>query len=138
MFRPWVKLGHPIRLFEYLLKTYGKIAHYRFMGTPIVFLNDPRYIHQVLVTDAQHFVKERTVRRMKVLLGEGLITSEDPIHIRQRRIAAPAFHRHRIAAYGDQIVSIAQSHRDQWQPNQHLDISAASMALRVRRPFCVR
>jgi cytochrome P450 len=129
MFRPWVKLGHPIRLFEYLLKTYGKIAHYRFMGTPIVFLNDPRYIQQVLVTDAPHFVKERTVRRMKVLLGEGLITSEDPIHIRQRRIAAPAFHRQRIAAYGDQIVSIAQSHRDQWQPGQSLDISAASMAL---------
>jgi cytochrome P450 len=129
MFRPWVKLGHPIRLFEYLLKTYGKIAHYRFMGTPIVFLNDPRYIQQVLVTDAASFVKERTVRRMKVLLGEGLITSEDPIHIRQRRIAAPAFHRQRIAAYGDQIVSIAQSHRDQWQAGQALDISAASMAL---------
>jgi len=129
MFRPWVKLGHPIRLFEYLLKTYGKIAHYRFMGTPIVFLNDPRYIQQVLVTDAQHFVKERTVRRMKVLLGEGLITSEDPIHKRQRRIAAPAFHRQRIAAYGDQIVSIAASHRDHWHPGQVLDISAASMAL---------
>jgi cytochrome P450 len=128
-FRPWVKLGHPIRLFEYLLKTYGKIARYRFMGTSIVFLNDPGYIQQVLVTDAQHFVKERTVRRMKVLIGEGLITSEDPIHKRQRRIAAPAFHRQRIAAYGDQIVSIAQSHRDQWQPKQHLDIAAASMAL---------
>jgi len=129
MFRPWVKLGHPIRLFEYLLKTYGKIAHYRFMGTPIVFLNDPHYIQQVLVTDAQHFVKERTVRRMKVLIGEGLITSEDPVHKRQRRIAAPAFHRQRIAAYGNQIVAIAQSHRDQWQPGQRIDISAASMAL---------
>jgi cytochrome P450 len=129
MFRPWVKLGHPIRLFEYLLKTYGRIAHYRFMGTPIVFLNDPRYIQQVLVTDAASFVKERTVRRMKVLIGEGLITSEDPIHKRQRRIAAPAFHRQRIAAYGEQIVSIAQSHCDQWQPGEHLDISAASMAL---------
>jgi cytochrome P450 len=129
LFRPWVKLGHPIRLFEYLLKTYGNIAHYRFMGTPIVFLNDPRYIQQVLVTDATSFVKERTVRRMKVLLGEGLITSEDPVHIRQRRIAAPAFHRQRIAAYGERIVSIAQSHRDQWQPGQSLDISAASMAL---------
>jgi cytochrome P450 len=66
---------------------------------------------------------------MKVLLGEGLITSEDPIHIRQRRIAAPAFHRQRIAAYGERIVTIAQSHRDQWQPNQTIDISAASMAL---------
>jgi cytochrome P450 len=129
MFRKWVKLGHPIRLFEYLHKTYGNIAHYRFMGTPIVFINDPRYIQQVLVTDATAFVKERTVRRMKVLLGEGLITSEDPIHIRQRRIAAPAFHRQRIAAYGDQIVSIAASNRAQWQPNQTIDIAAASMAL---------
>jgi len=129
MFRSWVKLGHPIRLFEYLLKTYGNIAQYRFMGTPIVFLNDPRYIQQVLVTDSTSFVKERTVRRMKVLLGEGLITSEDPVHIRQRRIAAPAFHRQRIAAYGERIVSIAQSHRDQWKSNQQLDISAASMAL---------
>jgi cytochrome P450 len=129
MFKSWVKLGHPIQLFEYLLRTYGNIAHYRFMGTPIVFLNDPRYIQQVLVTDAQYFVKERTVRRMKVLLGEGLITSEDPIHKHQRRIAAPAFHRQRIAAYGDQIVSIAASHREQWQPGQHIDIAAASMAL---------
>src|ERR1700756_480393 len=127
--KPWVKLGRPILLFEHLLKTYGNIAHYRFMGTPIVFLNDPRYIHQVLVTDAHHFVKERTVRRMKLLLGEGLITSEDPVHKRQRRIAAPAFHRQRIAAYADQIVSIAQSHRDQWQPGQRIDIAAASMAL---------
>jgi cytochrome P450 len=129
MFRRWVKLGNPIRLFEYLHKTYGNIAHYRFMGTPIVFINDPRYIQNVLVTDAGSFVKERTVRRMKILLGEGLITSDDPIHIRQRRIAAPAFHRQRIAAYGTQIVSIAASHRDQWQPGQTIDIAAASMAL---------
>jgi cytochrome P450 len=129
MFRRWVKLGSPILLFEHLLRTYGNIAQYRFMGTSIIFINDPRYIQNVLVSDAAHFVKERTVRRMKVLLGEGLITSDDPIHIRQRRIAAPAFHRQRIAAYGDQIVSIAASHRDQWQPGQTIDIASASMAL---------
>ncbi|MEO6807185.1 MAG: cytochrome P450 [Edaphobacter sp.] len=129
MFRPWVKLGSPILLFEHLLKTYGNIAHYRFMGTPIIFLNDPRYIQNVLVHDAHHFVKERTVRRMKILLGEGLITSEDPIHIRQRRIAAPAFHRQRIAAYGDRIVSIAAHRRNQWHTGQTIDIAATSMAL---------
>jgi cytochrome P450 len=129
MFRKWVKLGNPIRLFEYLHKTYGNIAHYRFMGTPIVFINDPRHIQNVLVSDAACFVKERTVRRMKVLLGEGLITSDDPIHMRQRRIAAPAFHRQRIASYGNQIVSIAATQRDQWRPGQTIDIAAASMAL---------
>ncbi len=128
-FKPWVKLGDPILLFEYLHKTYGNIAHYRFLGTPIVFLNDPEYIREVLVTQATAFVKERTVRRMKVLLGEGLITSDDPIHIRQRRIAAPAFHRQRIQAYAGQIVAIAAHQRDQWQPNETIDIAAASMAL---------
>ena len=127
--KPWVKLGSPILLFEHLLKTYGNIAQYRFMGTPIIFINDPHYIQSVLVHDAHRYVKERTVRRMKVLLGEGLITSDDPIHIRQRRIAAPAFHRQRIAAYADRIVSIAAHHRDQWQPGQTIDIAAASMAL---------
>jgi cytochrome P450 len=128
-FQPWLKLGHPILIFEHLQRTYGSVAHYRFMGTPIIFLNEPDYIREVLVTQASSFVKERTVRRMKILLGEGLITSDDPIHIRQRRIVAPAFHRQRIAAYADEIVSSAQHHSAQWQPGQTIDISAAMMSL---------
>jgi cytochrome P450 len=128
-FKPWVKLGDPIRLFVHLKQTYGNIAHYKFMGTPIVFINDPEYIREVLVTQAASFVKERTVRRMKLLLGEGLITSDDPIHIRQRRIAAPAFHRQRIANYAEQIVAIAANQRDRWQPGETFDIAASSMAL---------
>jgi cytochrome P450 len=99
------------------------------MGTPIIFLNEPDYIREVLVTQGAAFVKERTVRRMKILLGEGLITSDDPIHIRQRRIVAPAFHRQRIAAYADEIVASAQHHSAHWQPGQNIDISAAMMSL---------
>ncbi len=128
-FKPWVKLGEPIRLFEYLHRTYGSIAYYRFMGTPIIFINDPEYIREILVTQAASFVKERTVRRMKILLGEGLITSDDPIHIRQRRIVAPAFHRQRIAAYADEIVASAQHHSARWKPSETIDISAAMMSL---------
>ena len=128
-FKPWVKLGHPIRLFEHLLKTYGNIAHYRFMGTPIVFINDPEYIREILINQAPSFVKERTVRRMKVLLGEGLITSDDPVHMRQRRIVAPAFHRQRIAVYADRIVACAAAQREVWQPGQSIDIASASMNL---------
>ncbi len=128
-FKPWVKLGSPILLFEHLLRTYGNIAHYHFMGTAIVFINDPDYIREILINQSASFVKERTVRRMKVLLGEGLITSDDPIHMRQRKIAAPAFHRQRIAAYGDQIVACAAHQRETWHPGEHIDIAAASMKL---------
>jgi cytochrome P450 len=127
--KPWVNFGHPIPLFEHLQRTYGNIAHYRFMGTSIIFVNDPEYIREILVNQASSFVKERTVRRMKVLLGEGLITSDDPIHKRQRKLAAPAFHRQRIAAYGDRIVAITARVSSQWQPDQTIDIASAMMGL---------
>ncbi|SNS83748.1 Cytochrome P450 [Granulicella rosea] len=127
--KKWVKLGEPIRLFEYLHAKYGNIAYYRFMGTPIVFVNEPEYIREILINQAPSFIKERTLKRMKILLGEGLITSDDPIHMRQRKIAAPAFHRQRIAAYGDTIVACAANATTKWQDGQTLDIAAASMDL---------
>jgi cytochrome P450 len=127
--KPWVKLGSPILLFEYLHKTYGNISRYRFMGTNIIFVNEPEYIREILVTQAASFIKERTVKRMRILLGEGLITSNEPFHMRQRRIAAPAFHRQRIAAYGDQIVQSAITASERIQPGVPFDIAAASMEL---------
>lgn len=127
--KPWARLGQPIRLFEYLHETYGEIACYRFMGTNIVFVNDPEYIKEILINQASAFIKERTLQRMKILLGEGLITSDDPIHMRQRKLAAPAFHRQRIAAYGDTIVEIAEHHASTWSEGQIVDVNAGMMKL---------
>lgn len=127
--KPWARIGQPIRLFEHLHRTFGSIACYRFMGTDIVFVNEPEYIREILVNQASAFVKERTLQRMKILLGEGLITSDDPIHMRQRKLAAPAFHRQRIAAYGDTIVAIAESHAARWQSGETVDVNAGMMEL---------
>ncbi|HEY0796358.1 MAG TPA: cytochrome P450 [Acidisarcina sp.] len=128
-FKKWVKPGSPIALFEHLQKTYGNMAAYRFMGTNLILVNEPDYIREILVTQAASFTKERTVKRMKLTLGEGLITSEEPFHMRQRRIVAPAFHRQRIAAYAGQIVASAATARERIQPGTTFDIHDASMAL---------
>jgi cytochrome P450 len=131
--RKWVNFGEPIPLFEHLHKVFGKIAHYRFLGTTIVFINEPEWINEILVTQAGSFVRERTLKRMKILLGEGLITSDDPIHQQQRRIIAPAFHRQRIAGYADQIVASAAASADRWSeaPNgcKEIDIADEMMQL---------
>ena len=127
--RKWVSFGEPIPLFEHLHNTFGRIAHYRFMGTTIVFVNDPDFISEILVTQVGSFVRERTLKRMKVLLGEGLITSDDPIHMQQRRIVAPAFHRQRIAGYADQIVASAQESAERWTAGVPVDINDEMMQL---------
>ncbi len=127
--RKWVSFGEPIPLFEHLHKTFGRIAHYRFFGTTIIFINDPDWIQEILINQAGSFIKERTLKRMKILLGEGLITSDDPIHMRQRRIAAPAFHRQRIAGYAEQIVANAAAARDAWSEGQEIDAADEMMHL---------
>jgi cytochrome P450 len=127
--RKWVSFGEPIPLFEHLHKTFGRIAHYRFFGTTIIFINDPDWIQEILINQAGSFIKERTLKRMKILLGEGLITSDDPIHMRQRRIAAPAFHRQRIAGYAEQIVVNAATARDAWSEGQEIDVADEMMHL---------
>ncbi len=132
MRRDWVQFGHPIPLFEHLHKVFGPIAQYRFMGTLIVFVNEPAWINEILINQAGSFIKERTLKRMKILLGEGLITADDPIHMRQRRIAAPAFHRQRVAGYAGEIVAGAATTRDAWQPGETVDVADAMMNLSLR------
>src|ERR1700679_2758414 len=124
LFRRFFRPGNPILLFEHLAKTFGSVSHYRLGGSNIVFINDPDLIREILVTQASSFIKERTQNRMKILLGEGLITSEGEFHMRQRRIAAPAFHRQRIAAYADVMVQRATLRRAGWHAGQVLDIGA--------------
>jgi hypothetical protein len=64
------------------------------LGPVFVYLvNDPELIRSVLVTRADRYHKGRGLERAKRLLGEGLLTSEDAVHLRQRRLMQPAFHR---------------------------------------------
>jgi cytochrome P450 len=131
LLRRFFKPGNPILLFEHL-RRYGRAAHYRILFSDVVLLSDPGDIREVLIDKAASFGKDRTQKRMKILLGEGLITSDGEKHKRGRRIAAPAFHRQRIQHYADQIVDLADGLSKQWQPGAPLDIAAEMMRLALQ------
>src|SRR5580692_908712 len=130
--RRFFKPGNPIALFQHLAETYGRMAHYRLGLWHIVFVNQLDFIQEILINQPQNFIKERTQRRMKILLGEGLITSDGEIHKRQRRIAAPAFHRQRIQAYASSMVERVAAMRDAWRPGVEMDASAEMMQLALQ------
>ena len=124
-FRP----ANPILLFQHLVDEYGDIAHYKIGWNHIVFLNNPDYIREVLVVQNDNFIKERTVRRTKMLLGEGMITAEGARHRSQRQVAQPAFHRQRIPEYADMIVLEGVRMRDRWRDGEQRDIARDMMHL---------
>jgi len=124
-FRP----ANPIVLFQQLVDEYGDIAHYKIGWNHIVFLNHPDYIREILVVQNDNFIKERTVRRTKMLLGEGMITAEGAQHRSQRQVAQPAFHRQRIPEYADLIVHEGIRMRDGWRDGEQRDIARDMMHL---------
>jgi cytochrome P450 len=124
-FRP----ANPIFLFQHLTQEYGDIAHYKIGWNHIVFLNHPDYIREVLVVQNDNFIKERTVRRSKMLLGEGMITSEGADHRAQRQVAQPAFHRQQIPEYAATMVREAARMRDSWRDGEERNIARDMMHL---------
>lgn len=121
--------ANPIILFQHLAEKYGDIAHYKIGWNHIVFLNHPDYIREILVVQNDNFVKERTVRRSKMLLGEGMITAEGAQHRAQRQVAQPAFHRQRIPGYANTMVREAATMRDRWRHGEKRDIATDMMHL---------
>jgi cytochrome P450 len=120
---------NPIVLFQHLADTYGDIAHYKIGHHHIIFLNHPGYIREVLVVQNDNFIKERTVQRSKMLLGEGMITAEGAAHRAQRQAAQPAFHRQRIVEYASVMVEETADIRDAWHASEQRDIAADMMRL---------
>lgn len=123
----------PLAWLQRVSRTYGDVARYRMPGRTVFFLSDPEYIKDLLITSSRKFHKSLVLERSKRLLGEGLLTSEDDFHLRQRRLAQPAFHRQRLAGYGRAMVEITARHREDWRDGQALDIHHAMM----RTTLCI-
>ena len=121
MYRPGG--ANPLEFFTTLARTYGDVTSYRMAGEQLFLINEPRLIRDVLVTHNRNFTKSRGLERSKRLLGQGLLTSEGAMHLRQRRLMQPAFHRDRVAGYGDLMVGYADRMRRAWPDGATLDIS---------------
>jgi len=83
----------------------------------------------VLVTRADAYHKGRALERARRLLGQGLLTSEGALHLRQRRLMQPAFHRERIAGYGETMVRYAGRAADRWKAGETIDVHKEMVAL---------
>ena len=112
-----------------MARDYGDIAYYKIGPQHLFLFNHPDLIGDVLVTNQKNFHKSRGLERAKRLLGNGLLTSEDEFHLRQRRLAQPAFHRQRITAYATTMVDFAERTRSSWVDGSTVDMHIEMMRL---------
>src|SRR4028119_1072295 len=119
----------PLGFLSGCAREYGDVVKLRFMGQTLYLLSHADLIEYVLVENNRNFTKTRLLRRNRRLLGEGLLTSEGEFWRRQRRLAQPAFHRERVAAYGEVMAGFAERSVEAWRDGQTIDVHEEMMHL---------
>jgi cytochrome P450 len=95
-------------------KRYGDVVRYRIGPIRIFLVVHPDGVKHVLQENHSNYVKSPDYQILKRVLGEGLLTSELPLWLHQRRLMSPIFHRQRIAEFGATMVDSTLKMLDQW------------------------
>lgn len=137
-------MGHFHTMRESLLKLFvnthenmGEIARVRLGPKYVYFTKNPEHIAEILTKQSSRFAKQtRGYEKLRLFLGEGLVTSEGDFWKKQRRIAQPAFHRERIAGFVDTMGRAAEEIFPTWDAATHqeksFDISQQMMELTLK------
>jgi cytochrome P450 len=111
-----------LRYLERCAREYGDLVPLRFLWKPILFVNGPELIEEVLVANRHRLVKDIAQRSDHALIGNGLFLSEGATWRQQRHLMQPAFHRERIAAYGATMVEYTARTTALWHDGETRDI----------------
>jgi enediyne biosynthesis protein E7 len=77
-------------------------------------INHPEDVKRVLLTNHRNYTKGEGMDRVKILLGNGIMTSEGAFWRRQRRMMQPSFHRRVIDQFSRLIHEVNQKYEARW------------------------
>jgi cytochrome P450 len=77
-------------------------------------VNNPADIKRILVTNHRNYTKGIGLDRVKILLGNGIMTSESDLWRRQRRMIQPFFHRKVVEKYAALIEQCVDECLARW------------------------
>jgi cytochrome P450 len=112
-----------------LNRKYGDHVSFFLSRRLFVGLFSPAAVHEVTVAQQHSFVKGVGFARMRKVLGEGLLTNEEPIHLNHRRMMQPPFHHGNLDNYVAMMFDLVKEHTDSWRTKSDIDLAPEMMAL---------
>ncbi|MBV8073703.1 MAG: cytochrome P450 [Acidobacteriaceae bacterium] len=110
---------------EFLQRTarrYGPISSFRLLHKRIYLVDDADLVRDILVTQQHKFERDSGAGLLRELVGDALITREEPQHRDRRRVLQPAFHRDQVASYAQIMTAEAARLAEEWQPLETIDV----------------
>lgn len=127
----------PFRFYETFIPKYGDLFRIKsvfFVLRPdfdhMVIVSNPNMVKHVMLDNNRNYVKSTAYKSLKLLLGEGLLTSEGDFWRKQRKLMQPGFHRDRLASFVKTYSEACQEMIDRWNKlgdGAEVDVSADFM-----------
>ncbi len=118
---------------EKLVKQYGEIFSLSLPFNRIVIAAKPEYAQYVLVENNKNYRKSLAYDMLRILLGNGLLTSEGDFWRKQRRLMQPAFHKQKLAELTDMMIKRTEREVERLRPKaktgEYFDVGAEMTAL---------
>ncbi len=119
----------PLGMFVRLRREYGPVVAFRMGPLDMYLVTEPDLVQEVFTTHAARVRKGRILQGARVLLGDGLLTSEGEHHRRQRRLIQPAFHHARLEGYARIMSRRADEAAAGWTDGEVIDVFSEMTAL---------
>ena len=119
--------GSRAGILGFLVRTsrrYGPVCGFGILGARIYIIDEPALIEEILVRRQHEFARDTGATLLRELVGDGLLTSEEPRHRERRRMLQPAFHRAQIATYAQAMVGEAAQLAADWATRPSVDVGA--------------
>jgi cytochrome P450 len=102
----------------------GDIGRFGALYGPMVLVNSPELVHEVLVTRARSFAKSPIMRgALFPFVGNGLFTSEGDLWRSQRKLMAPLLNAAAVSAFSRDMTECTSEVARRWQDGQVVDIA---------------
>ena len=105
----------PTGVFMRAARRFGEVVYFKIGPRRGYLITNPADVRHVLQDNARNYHKSPLYQKLRMSIGNGLLTSEDDFWLRQRRIAQPAFHRQRVAELAGVMARAARETGDEWQ-----------------------
>ena len=84
---------------------FGDIYRASIYGTNVYVISAPEYVEHVLLRNWQNYPKGLAIKRVALLLGNGLMVSKGEVWKRQRRMIQPPFNRSAVGSWSSMITA---------------------------------
>jgi cytochrome P450 len=105
------------------------LIRFRFAGDTCWVVTDPKWARQVLTSPPDVVGRSTSFRKLGLIIGRSLLTTEGPEHRLRRRQMQPAFHRERLNSYADSIVAAAKATDAEWRADTPVQMDRDMAAL---------